>query len=373
MPERDAVSAWPPAGIDAPATVTGTDALDTPVVLVDLDRVDANIARFQAYLDRHGLHHRPHVKTHKLPFLAHAQLRAGAVGITVQKLGEAEAMVAAGVRDVLVTYDLIGPNAATRLARLAGLATISVAADNEVALATVAEAAALGGSPIGLLVEFESGKERQGVLRPEEAIALARRADAARNVNFLGLLTYPATERTAAWIADARERFHAEGMTIEVVSGGGTPNMWRAHEIDGLTEYRAGTYVYHDRSTVAAGAARLENCALHVLATVVSMPTRDRAVIDAGSKTLTSDPWRGGDGQGHGLILEYPQAVLHTLSEEHGVVDFSQSPRRPAIGERVRVLPNHACPVSNLVDEVYALRRGELVAALPVTARGRSR
>lgn len=360
----------------APTITTGRiEAVDTPAVIIDLDRVERNIAKLQAYCEQHGIANRPHIKTHKLPLLAHKQLAAGAAGITVQTLGEAEVMAAAGVSDMLITYNLIGEQKAQRLARLARLATVRVAVDNDVALATVARAASIAQRDIGVLIEFESGKQRQGVIEASEALELARRASEAAHLRFLGLMTYPSSPAVAPWVKAAVELFKRAGLPIQVVSAGGTPNMWRAHEIDGITEYRAGTSVYHDRKSVSGDSsqhvATLDECALHVHVTLISMPERDRGVIDAGSKVLTSDTVPPAMGEGYGLILEYPEAVIGSLSEEHGVVDFSACSSRPAIGDRLRVLPNHVCPVSNLVDEVVLHRGGEIEAVVPVAARGK--
>ena len=345
--------------------------VDTPVVVVDLDRAERNIAAFQAYCDEHGLDNRPHIKTHKLPLLAHAQVRAGAAGITVQTLGEAEVMAASGIDDLLVTYNLLGDTKARRLARLARMTKVRVAVDNEAALATVARAAAWAEREIGVLVEFESGKERQGVLTPEDALPLARAAAEAPHLRFLGLLTYPHAREMGGWIAAARELLERNGLPLEVVSAGGTPGMWRAHELEGVTEYRAGTSVYHDRKSVWHGSGTLEDCALHVHATVVSKATSDRGVLDTGSKMLTSDLVPRDVGEGYGLVLEYPEAVIRELSEEHGVVDWSACASRPVVGERVRIVPNHVCPVSNLVDQVVLHREGVVVAVVPVAARGK--
>src|SRR5260370_33336412 len=151
-------------------------------------------------------------------------------------------------------------------------------------------------------------------------------------------------------------------MEIAVGSGGGTPKAWQAHEIAGLTEVRVGTYIYHDRATVGVGAATLDDCALHVHATVISRPTETRAVIDAGSKSLSSDRVAPSTGEGYGLILEYPDAIIERLNEEHGILDLSHSAGKPAIGDRVRIVPNHVCVVTNLHDEVV-LTRGGLVEA----------
>lgn len=345
--------------------------LDTPTIAIDLSIAEHNITKLQAYLDAHGIANRPHIKTHKLPLLARKQVDAGASGITVQTLGEAEVMAASGIRDILITYNLIGEAKAARLGRLARMVDVRVAIDNEVALKAVAQGAALAGRTVGVLVEFESGKKRQGVLEPDEALALARRIEATPHLEFLGLLTYPSSSAVAPWVARAREAFAEAGIPIRVVSAGGTPGMFHAHEIEGITEYRAGTYVYHDRKSVAGGVATLEECALHVHVTLVSMPTADRGVIDAGSKVLTSDLVPASMGEGYGMILEYPEAVIRELSEEHGVVDFQACAKRPAIGERLRVLPNHVCPVSNLVDEVVLHRGGVVEAVVPVAARGK--
>jgi len=349
------------------------DDLETPVPVIDLDRVERNLAKMQAYCDSHDLRLRPHVKTHKLPAFAHRQVDLGACGITCQKLGEAEVMVDAGLDDVLISYPLIGPAKALRLAALARRATMRVAVDSPLALETAAEAARAAGKPVGVLVEFDSGYKRTGVVSVDQALALARRVTEAEGLRFDGLMTYPSTAATSGFVAEARRRFAGAGLAIPVVSGGGTPNAWQAHEIAGLTEVRVGTYIYHDRATVAAGAASLDECALHLHATVVSRPAEDRAVIDAGTKSLTSDLIAPSAGSGYGLILGYPDAVIERLSEEHGMIDLSRCDRKPGLGERVRIVPNHVCVVSNLHDEVVLSRAGRVVDTWRVAARGKTR
>jgi len=350
------------------------DRLDTPCAVVDLDRVDANLARAQRYADEHGLALRPHVKTHKLPRLAHQQLALGAVGITAQKISEAAVMVAAGIDDILLSYPLVG---APKLAPLTQLARatprLAVALDNAVALDLVGSAASAAARVIDVLIEFESGRRRTGVVTPEEALPLARQIAAHPQLRLRGFMTYPLGEGAGAWVAEARSLLARDGHEAPVFSGGGTPGMWRAHATPGLTELRPGTYVYHDRATVAAGAARLEDCALHVHVTVVSTPERGRAVVDAGSKTLTSDRVDPSAGDGYGLVLEYPEAVIVALSEEHAVLDVSRCATGPRIGERLRIVPNHVCPVSNLDDHVYVQRGGHLLGRWPVWARGTTR
>lgn len=347
--------------------------LDTPVPVIDLDRVEHNLAKMQAYCDRHGLALRPHIKTHKLPAFARRQIELGAVGITCQKISEAMVMADAGCTDILLTYPIVGASKIAPLAALARKCKLTVSLDNAVALDTVAAAAHEAGVEIGILVEFDSGDGRCGVQTPAEALELARRAHGNGPLAFRGLMTYPRGPNTVPFVAEARTLLEQAAIPVEVVSVGGTPGCWETHELPGVTELRVGTYIYHDRATVGAGVASLEECAVHVLATVVSRPTADRAVLDSGSKTLSSDRVAPSVGEGFGLILDYPDAVIVRLNEEHAVVDLSRSTSKPEIGERVRILPNHVCVVSNLHDAMAVSRGGEVVGEWPVAARGCTR
>ncbi len=345
-------------------------AIDTPAVLIDIDRVDANIDRAQAHADRHGIRLRPHIKTHKLPMLAARQVARGAVGITCQKLGEAEVMADAGLSDIFLPYNILGEAKLRRLRALAARVALSVTADSEVTVSGYAAAFADAPAPLPVLVECETGMRRCGVQTPEEAVALARVIAAAPGLRFAGLMTYPApgqADAAQAWLAEAAAQLARAGLPPAVVSSGGTPDLWRSGGTV-VTEYRPGTYIYLDRSQVARGVGGFDECALTVLATVVSRPTPDRAVIDAGSKALTSDLL---GMEGFGRLVEYPDAAVTGLSEEHGVVDLSACAAKPAIGERVRVIPNHACVVSNLFDTVTLVSGGAVVETVPVAARGR--
>jgi D-serine deaminase-like pyridoxal phosphate-dependent protein len=347
------------------------DDLDTPAVLVDLDRVEANLARAQAYADAHGLRLRPHIKTHKIPALARRQMELGAVGITCQKLGEAEVMADEGLDDILLTFNLLGAAKMRRLVDLARRVRLGVTADNAVVAGELAQAMDEAGLTLPVLVECDTGGERCGVQTPEEAVELAKLIDGLPGLHFLGLMTYPAkgrTAETAAWLEAAVAALAAGGLEPEVVSTGGTPDLYRAHEVKAATEHRPGTYIYSDRYQAQQGVGTLDDCALRILSTVVSRPSDGRAILDAGSKTLSSDTL-GLEGFGH--ILEYPQLLLAKFSEEHGHVDCSASNARPRIGERVTILPNHACVVSNLHDVVYGVRGDRVERAFRVEARGR--
>lgn len=346
------------------------DAIDTPAVLIDLPKVEANLTRFQSYCDAHGMAARPHIKTHKLPDFAHRQVELGAAGITCQKIGEAEVMVASGIRDVLLTYNILGAAKLARLKELAAHCTLSVVADNEVVLQGLSDTFA-GGPPLTVLVECDSGGGRCGVQTPADAVKLAQWIKRADGLRFGGLMTYPPKRRIEVvrdWLADAMHTFQRAGIACQVVSSGGTPDIWRAHEVSAATEHRAGTYIYNDRMMVDAGAATWDDCALSVLTTVVSRPTETRAVLDAGSKALSSDL---GGLNGHGYIREYPEAVITMLSEEHAVVDLSAcTSAKPAIGERVQVVPNHACVVTNLFNRVHGIDGGQVERVFEVEARG---
>jgi D-serine deaminase-like pyridoxal phosphate-dependent protein len=343
------------------------DELETPVAIVDLDRLEANIARFQVYLDEHGIANRPHIKTHKIPEIAHMQLAGGAVGITCQKLGEAEIMAQAGVKDIFLPYNLLGQAKLDRLMRLMRRANMSVTADSEVTVRGLADAAQRAGQTLTVLVEFDSGAKRCGVQSPEAAADLARIIADSSNLRFGGLMAYPTNEHTDDFVRAARELLAADGIPIERVSGGGTQCMWQAHEHPEVTEHRAGMYIFGDRYTLKNGAIKLEDIAFKVITTVVSRPTADRGILDGGSKTFSSDLL---GLEGHGLILEYPEAHFYSMSEEHGHVDFGPCDRKPAIGERVTVIVNHCCPVANLFNQLVGVRGDQVEVVWPVAARG---
>lgn len=351
--------------------MTDITAIDTPAVLIDIDRVEANLVRAQAYADQHGLPLRPHIKTHKLPRFAKRAIALGAIGITVQKLGEAEVMADAGITDIFLPYNILGAEKLARLRALNERVTIAVTADSTITVDGLAATFANAGKPLHVLVECDTGMGRCGVQSPAEAVQLAQYIAAAPGLVFDGLMTYPAAgqvEANAAWLVSARDALIAAGQPARVISNGGSPDLWRAHEVTAATEHRPGTYIYMDRFQVAKGVGSFADCALSVLATIVSRPTENRAIIDAGSKALTSDTL-GMDG--YGLIEACPGAVITGLSEEHGHIDLTNCPQKPAIGDKIRIIPNHACVVSNLFDEVNLISDGKLVERVKVAARGR--
>lgn len=343
----------------------------SPAVVIDLDRVERNIARVQAACDAAGVANRPHIKTHKSPVIAKMQRDAGAKGITCQKIGEAEVMAEAGLDDILISYNLIGEDKMGRLAKVMERATVTVAADNPTVVAGLPRAAELSGRTLNVVVECDTGRKRAGVETPAEAIALAKDIASRPGLSFAGFMLYPpedAIEATQKFLDEASAGVREAGLEIRIVSSGGTPNLANLGRIAGATEHRAGTYVFNDRMMLACGAAGMDDLALTVVATVVSRAAPERGIVDAGSKTLTSDT---GGLEGHGLILEHPEARIAKFAEEHGFLDLTKCNDRPKVGDVVRIVPNHVCVVVNMVDRLVATRGGEIVGELPVAARGR--
>jgi D-serine deaminase-like pyridoxal phosphate-dependent protein len=348
------------------------DELETPVPVVDIDLMEANISRLQKFLDEHHIANRPHIKTHKIPEIAWMQMKAGAVGITCQKVSEAEVMADHGFTDIFIPYNIIGDSKLNRLMNLAKRIKVSVTTDSEVVTQGLSNAAQTAGLTLEVLVECDTGAHRCGVQSPQEAAALGKMISESPHLHFGGLMTYPNmsspyTEGVAEFVQQTRALLQKDKLNIERVSGGGTPTMWQADSKIGITEHRAGIYVYGDRLAIRSGAVTLDTCALRVWSTVVSRPTPDRGILDAGSKSLSSD-LHGLDGYGH--ICEYPEAKIYALSEEHGNVDFSACKTKPQIGERVSIIPNHCCTVTCLFDEVVGMRNNQVEVTWKVAARG---
>lgn len=343
---------------------------ETPCPVIDLDITERNLRRWQARCDALGLANRPHVKTHKLTGLARFQIALGARGITVQKLGEAEVMADAGISDMLITFNVVGAPKLARLAALARRTAIAVVADNLAVVAGLGAAGRAAGRAISVLVECDTGAGRNGVTTPAAAAALARAIEATEGLGYGGLMTYPATgmrRQAATFLAEARDLIAKAGLTTATISTGGTPDMWQDEGLEVATEYRAGTYAYFDRSLIAGGVCTTLDCALTVRATVVSVPTPERAILDAGSKALTSDLLGLPD---HGAVPALGDARVHKINEEHGLLDISGLATKPAVGDMVDILPNHVCPVSNLYDKVALMRGGRVLGLTRVDARG---
>lgn len=359
--------------------------LSTPALTVELDALERNLDRVAELCRRQGVGLRPHTKTHKTVEVSRLQFAHGAVGLTVAKVGEAEVMAGAGLDDILVAFPILGEEKLRRLAHLAQVRRLLLALDSEAAAQELSRAAAAQKASIGVLVEFDAGGRRCGLDPGPALVGLAKTIEKLPGLKFRGLMSYfgnvwgtPQERRAeAAHVAERVARglaaFRAERMPVEIVSGGSTPSAEFAHLIPGLTEIRPGTYVYNDLNTYYQGACGLEDCAVRVVATVVSTAVPGRAIIDAGSKTFSSNLLGSGPKSGYGYVVEAPDAPIVKLNEEHGLLDITQSRHSFHVGEVVTVIPNHVCATVNMHDEILTLRQGEAVGCWKIAARGKVR
>lgn len=357
--------------------------LPTPCILIDGPTVRRNVERLATYAREHGLGLRPHTKTHKSIRLGRLQMEHGAVGLTVAKSGEAHVMAEAA-DDILMAYPPVHPGRCAELAHLARGKTIRVGIDSAVAADTLASAASGAGSTIGILVDLDVGHHRTGVQSPADALALARHVSKSAGLRLDGIMFFPghlshgppesnvsALAGIDTLLGETINLFKKSGLNCPIVSGGSTPTARQSHLVTRMTEFRPGTYIFNDMNSVHSGCATLDDCAARIVATVVSDAVPGQVVLDAGTKTLTSDRCGPAPDSGHGYILEYPRARITRLSEEHGEVNVTACDRAPRVGDRVHVIPNHICPCVNLQDAVYWQEPGEPPTAMPVDARGK--
>jgi D-serine deaminase-like pyridoxal phosphate-dependent protein len=354
---------------------------ETPIPLVDLDRLERNLDRMAGYARACDLGLRPHTKTHKSPRIAAEQIARGAVGLTCATLLEAEVMAEAS-DNLLLAYPPVGDAKLQRLLSLPDSCDITVALDSSAVAEKLAAAARQRHRPVGVLIELDFGMRRVGVQTVEHAVELAQLLLRLPPLVFKGIAFYPGhirqpigsqseeLQRLRGALQNALQAFDRAGMQPQIVSGGSTPTIWSTHEIDGITEIRPGTYVYNDRITAQLGACEWNDCALTILTTVVSTSVPGQAVIDAGSKALGREPAEGGQ-DGYGALLDDPEVVVRRLSEEHGILDLSRTAWRPAVGDQVRVVPNHVCIAVHLHEVVYGIRGDRVETTWPVKARGR--
>jgi len=349
--------------------------LDTPTLIVDLDALEENLDRYQAYFDQHQIGFRPHIKTHKTLAIAHMQMARGAIGLTCQKLGEAEVMASGGItQDLLIPYNIIGQQKLERLIGLSKQANVTVAADSAFTVRGISEAAQAAGVTVGMIVEADTGGGRAGVPSPQETVNLAKVMSDAPGVELRGFMSFPTGPETRPAIQETVDLFDKAGLPHPIVSGGSTKCAMQAEEIPELTEYRAGEYPVGGAGHMWDGRHTVDQCALRVITTVVSRPIADRAILDAGSKTMSASVRKDPNGNtSMGYIVEYPDAKFLGASEEHGQIDLSDCTKRPEIGERVQVLPVHPCPCVNVHDELVAVRNGQVEAIWPIHARGKIR
>lgn len=372
--------------VDTEARIVASDtAIDTPAMVVDETLLHRNIAETQALADQHGVALRPHAKTHKTPHIGHLQLEAGAAGLSCAKLGEAEVFVReSGLRDVLIAYPIVGEEKTGRLLALMDQATVTVSLDSLTAAEALSQAMSKSGKTLNLYVEIDTGMRRVGVAPGEPAVDLALAISRLSGLRITGVMTFEghagvAPPETIAQVAreagealvDTAHQIRRAGIPIEHVSVGSTPASYYTPAVPGVTEMRSGTSVFHDNNAFRHGRIGPERCAARVVATVISRPAPDRAIVDAGAKALALDP--SPSHPGHGYIVGHPDAILGRLSEEHGIVTLPEDEAGFAVGDRVEIIPNHICPAVNLFDDLVIVRDGQIVDRWAVAARGKVR
>ena len=358
--------------------------LDTPALLIDLDRVETNLQQMQQRADRCGVALRPHIKTHKIPELALKQVQLGACGITASKVSEAEVMARAGIGDIFIANQIVAFQKLKRLVALSSKIKVTVGLDSLEGARRLSETAASAGAIIAYLIEINSGLNRCGVSPGRETVELVQAAAGLPGIQFKGVFThagqvYGQTSRAevkkvsqfeSQTMREIAEDLQNLGIHAQTVSVGSTPTMKVWEGWPGVNEIRPGNYIFNDAIQIALQVAQPEDCALTVLATVVSRPAPERAVIDAGSKVLALDKGAHGveTAKGYGMVMDR-KAVIDRLSEEHGIM--AVDPSEPlAVGDCIRIIPNHACPVVNLFDSAYGIRGGVVETIFKIAARG---
>lgn len=352
--------------------------LDTPALLVDLDLLESNISRMARFLEGRQTRLRPHYKTIKTPAIALKQVAAGAIGITCAKVEEAETLVNAGIKDVLIANQVVGPRKIARLAGLARHADLMVAVDDPHNVDELSAGVSAAGARLRVLVEVNVGNNRCGVEPGEAAVVLARRVAEAPGLVFAGLMGYEgfcqrienpsereaATRKAMESLLETKRRVEASGLRVEIVSGGGTGTHAIIADIPGVTEIQAGTYVLMDTDYRDLGIDF--GCALTLLATVISRPNPHVAIADAGLKAMTND---------HGMpeLVGVPGGKLIRLSEEHSKIELADPSIGLRPGDRVEFIPSHACTTVNLHDRLYGIRGGRLEVVWPIEGRGKFR
>ena len=364
-------------------TASNVGDLATPAALVNADVLSANVAAMALRARAVGAALRPHFKTHKSVEIARLQRAAGAVGFTVATLREAEALAAAGIDDLLLAYPPVGSWRLERLEALLERARVTFLVDGKVAAAAVGELARRLGATLPCLWEVDCGAGRCGTEPGPPSVVAAQRALDLPGVELDGFLTFPGhvyRSRTSAEVdaavTDEQEAAHATlaaaraaGLTVQTLSGGTTPTAWRARSGGVLTELRPGNYVFHDATQVALGVAEPAQCALTILATVVSRPAPGRIVVNAGSKALGSELMTP-NTRGYAVLAGVPDVHVAALYEEHGLIEAGDALAHVAVGDRVELVPNHACVAANL-HRAFVLRRGEeIVNVVELDGRG---
>ncbi|NPV42567.1 MAG: D-TA family PLP-dependent enzyme [Firmicutes bacterium] len=362
--------------------------LSTPHLIIRRDVLENNIRDMALFAQSAGVSLRPHIKSHKIPEIARLQIEFGAKGITVSKIGEAEVMADSGIDDIFIAYQIIGKDKIQRLIDLAKRVNVRVGVDSLYGLDILNEAFENQGFAIDVMIEIDTGLKRCGLEPGKGVIDFAKEVLKRRALNFKGIFTHAGNaygaqnrdqvrqigEEEGRVMARLADELNRHGINVEVVSVGSTPTAKISGKEKRVTEIRPGNYVFYDAIQMGLGTADENMCSLRVLTTVISKPSPDRAIIDAGSKTFALD--KGAHGvsnvKGFGYIVGKKGVVIERLSEEHGILDISQN-HDIQIGEMLEVIPNHACPVINLFDEVAYVEGSRVKGFWKIAARGKNR
>ena len=354
--------------------------IPTPAMVIDGQGVTKNIARMAEYTNSHGINLRPHIKTHKSKQFARMQLQQGAIGLTVAKVGEAEIMSEV-CDDILMAYPPVDSERSLRLAKLAGRINVRVGLDSSMAAEQLSAATTNLGTTVGVLVDYDVGYGRTGVQSIRKSITLAQIISQLKGLRLDGLMIYTghvlgSEEKQRSHFSELQanciqllEEWDKNGLAHEIVSSGSTPSAYNSHFMPVVTEIRPGTYIFNDLNTAYGGYCELDDCVARIQSTVISNTVAGQVVIDAGTKTLTSDLCGPRPDSGHGYIVEYPKARIAKLTEEHGQVDVSQCEKVPALGEQVTIIPNHICVCMNMQNYVW-WQEGASAEKVIVDARG---
>lgn len=359
------------------------ESYPTPAVIVELGIVEKNIKTLVDNAKAHGIAHRPHVKTHRSSELAHLQLKLGAQGITCAKLGEAEVMARSGIQDIFIAYPLIGEDKMERLGKLMQIATVTTLVGSAVGAKQLSDLAVRTGKTIRVRLDIDGGLGRGGVLPGEPALALAQQIQSLPGLQIVGLMYYGGLiyhEPTRAQMEKIAQKEHddlvdtaallrAHGFIMDELSGGTSFSGKMPEILEGITEIRSGHYIFNDCSQLFSGFAGEEDCALRIVTTLVAKMDERHGILDVGTKTLTSDLCD--HHPGYGYILGRPQLRITALNEEHAFLE-SEGPMDLEIGDKVTLIPNHACVICNLAGQVYGVREGRFDHVIQIDAQSQS-
>lgn len=364
------------------------EQIDTPALLINKDRAIENIKMMQKRANELGVALRPHIKTHRMTYFAKLQMEQGATGIACAKIGEAEIMAQAGIKDIFIANEIVGEIKYQRLKKLHQQIKIRIGVDNKTQIDQIERVFEGEERPLEVLIEYEVGENRSGVITDEQLIELVDYIKTKKKVILKGIFSheghsYKATDQQDC-IQKAETAYQRTlraaniirelGVEIDTVSVGATPSVMNGAFVEGITELRLGTYIFFDLGQACA-IHDFSHCAATVLGTIISKPTKERVVLDTGAKALVSQNREGGicSTGGYGYVKDSDDVRIGNLFDEHGLIYNEEFSRQVQIGDKIEIIPSHICPTVNLYDEVYLVSEGKMIGKIPVDCRGKSR